>query len=78
MVKICNRRYRLYVMYGCPFCASHAHRARALMGLERAIANTAVHYHLNEQEGWAFSPDELEPLYGLRLLRELYAMASPD
>ena len=70
-------RYHLYVMYGCPW----AHRTlivRALKGLERAIDITAVHHHLDEQAGWTFSPDEPEPLYGLRRLRELYAMADPD
>jgi putative glutathione S-transferase len=69
-------RYHLYVMYGCPW----AHRTlivRALKGLERAIGITAVHHHLNEQEGWTFSPDEPEPFYGLRRLRELYTMAQP-
>lgn len=71
-------RYHLYVMYGCPW----AHRTllvRAVKGLERAIDVSAVHYHLeDEQAGWTFSPDEPEPLYGLRRLRELYTMASPS
>lgn len=69
-------RYHLYVMYGCPW----AHRTlivRALKGLEDAIGVTAVHWHLNEAEGWAFSADEPEPFYGVRHLRQLYAMADP-
>jgi glutathionyl-hydroquinone reductase len=70
-------RYHLYVMYGCPW-AQRTLIVRALKGLEGAIDITAVHYHLNEQEGWAFSPDAPDPLYGLRHLRELYAMADPD
>ena len=70
-------RYHLYVMYGCPW-AQRTLIVRALKGLERAIDVSAVHYHLNEQEGWAFPPDAPEPLYGLRRLRELYAMADPD
>lgn len=71
-------RYHLYVMYGCPW----AHRTlivRALKGLERAVAVTAVHHRLNEAAGlgWDFSPDEPEPLYGAQRLRELYTMAAP-
>lgn len=52
---------------------------RALKGLERAIDVTALHHHLNEEEGlgWMFAPDRPDPLYGLRGLRELYRMAQP-
>jgi glutathionyl-hydroquinone reductase len=69
-------RYHLYVMRGCPW----AHRTlivRALKGLEDAIEVTAVHYHMVEEEGWAFSADEPDPLHGLSHLRELYALANP-
>jgi glutathionyl-hydroquinone reductase len=68
-------RYHLYVMYGCPW----AHRTlivRTLKGLERAIGVTAVHYRATER-GWAFSPDEPDPLYGAGHLRDIYAKADP-
>ena len=69
-------RYHLYVMYGCPW----AHRTlivRALKGLQQAIGVTATHHRMGER-GWTFSPEEPEPLYGLRHLGELYAMADSE
>ncbi len=69
-------RYHLYVMFGCPW----AHRtliARRLKGLESAIGMTAVHHHLVEGEGWAFSPERPDPLHGFHHLRQLYELARP-
>ncbi len=68
-------RYHLYVMYGCPW-AHRALIARALKGLEDAIAITAAHHRLGD-EGWVFPLGAPEPLYGHTRLRELYAMADP-
>jgi glutathionyl-hydroquinone reductase len=68
-------RYHLYVTYGCPW----AHRTlivRALKGLEHVIGVTALQHRLGAQ-GWTFSPDDPDPLYGLERLGELYAMAEP-
>jgi glutathionyl-hydroquinone reductase len=68
-------RYHLYVSYACPW----AHRTllvRALKGLGQAIGVTAVNPRPTEQ-GWAFSPDDPEPFYGLTLLRDLYTKAEP-
>ncbi|HEU4412292.1 MAG TPA: glutathione S-transferase family protein [Polyangiaceae bacterium] len=69
-------RYHLYVSYACPW-ASRALAVRALKGLERAIGVTAVDPFMGER-GWAFSPGEPDPLYGLRYLHELYTKAVPD
>jgi len=66
-------RYHLYVSLACPW----AHRAlifRVLKGLQEMIPVTVVHPHML-QDGWQFDP--VEPLYGLRYLRELYTRAEP-
>lgn len=72
-------RYRLYVSYACPW----AHRtlvARALLGLEDAIAISVVDPHMGD-EGWAFSeragciPD---PVFGAQFLREIYTHAKSN
>jgi glutathionyl-hydroquinone reductase len=67
-------RYHLYAMLGCPW-AQRVLIVRELKGLQRAINVSFVHHHMVEEEGWAFSAQAPDPLYGLRFLRELYAMA---
>ncbi len=67
-------RYHLYAMLGCPW-AQRVLIVRELKGLQRAISVSFVHHHMVEEEGWAFSAQAPDPLYGLRFLRELYAMA---
>jgi glutathionyl-hydroquinone reductase len=67
-------RYHLYAMLGCPW-AQRVLIVRELKGLQRAISVSFVHHHMVEEEGWAFSAQAPDPLYGLRHLRELYAMA---
>jgi putative glutathione S-transferase len=72
-------RYHLYVSLACPW----AHRTlilRALLGLERALPVSVVHYHLGD-DGWSFAdgpgvvPDTV---HGTRLLREVYLKARQD
>jgi glutathionyl-hydroquinone reductase len=67
-------RYHLYAMVGCPW-AQRVLIVRELKGLQRAISVSFVHHHMIEQEGWSFSAQAPDPLYGLRHLRELYSMA---
>ena len=63
-------RYHLYAMLGCPW-AQRVLIVRELKGLQRAISVSFVHHHMVEEEGWAFSAQAPDPLYGLRFLREL-------
>jgi glutathionyl-hydroquinone reductase len=67
-------RYHLYAMLGCPW-AQRVLIVRELKGLQRAISVSFVHHHMAEEEGWAFSAQAPDPLYGLRFLHELYAKA---
>jgi len=69
-------RYHLYVSYACPW----AHRTlvvRALRGLEDAIGVTAVDPKMGD-DGWAFSKDDPDVLFGAQFLREIYLRAQPD
>ena len=70
-------RYHLYVARACPW----AHRtliARALMGLQDAIAVSYVD-PIRDDRGWAFSGgDYVDPVSGARYLREAYTASDPD
>jgi putative glutathione S-transferase len=68
-------RYHLYVSLACPW----AHRTlifRKLKKLTEAISVSIVHPHLLS-EGWTFSEDYPDHLYGLSRLYELYLKADP-
>jgi len=72
-------RYRLYVSHACPWC----HRltvARALKGLEEAIALSVVH-PLMLENGWELRDGPGctgDPANGARYVWELYTKARPD
>jgi putative glutathione S-transferase len=69
-------RYHLYVSYACPW----AHRTlifRALKGLERHIALSAVHWHMAEN-GWTFAPGDgvvPDPINGAQYMHQVYTAA---
>src|SRR6185295_12077069 len=68
-------RYHLYVARACPW----AHRTliiRALRGLEHAIGVTVVDPHMGD-DGWAFAPDDPDPVGPATFLREVYLRADP-
>ena len=68
-------RYHLYVSLACPW----AHRTlifRELKGLADIISVSVVEPLMLEQ-GWAFSEDYPEQLYGLDYMHQLYSKAMP-
>jgi len=69
-------RYHLYICRACPW----AHRAamtRALKGQDDAISLSLVQPERYD-DGWEFSEDHPDPLYGADYLRELYVRADPN
>jgi putative glutathione S-transferase len=69
-------RYHVYISRACPW----AHRVamtRALKGLDDAISLSIVQPERYD-DGWEFSEDHSDPLYGADYLRELYVRADAD
>lgn len=68
-------RYHLYVSLACPW----AHRTlifRQLKGLENLISVSVVQPLMLEQ-GWPFSEEHADHLYGLDYLHQIYSKAEP-
>jgi glutathionyl-hydroquinone reductase len=68
-------RYHLYAAWACPW----AHRTlitRSLRGLTGAVGATIVAPRMGE-DGWAFRPDDPDPIGGARFLHEVYTRADP-
>src|SRR5687767_2311481 len=68
-------RYHLYISLACPW----AHRTlifRKLKKLTEAIGVSVVHPHMLAQ-GWEFSEEWPDNLYGARTLYEIYQKADP-
>ncbi|HVY45284.1 MAG TPA: glutathione S-transferase family protein [Minicystis sp.] len=66
-------RYHLYASYACPW----AHRTlvtRAVRGLDAAVGLTIVDPKMGEG-GWAFSPDDPDPVTQGAFLRDVYLRA---
>jgi len=71
-------RYQLYASLACPW----AHRAlivRGLLGLEDTLGVTIVD-PIRDERGWRFtlSPDDRDPVTGVRFLAELYTASDPS
>jgi putative glutathione S-transferase len=69
-------RYHLYISRACPW----AHRAaltRRLTGLEDVVSLSLVEPERYD-DGWEFSDEHPDPLYGADYLREIYSRADPD
>jgi glutathionyl-hydroquinone reductase len=68
-------RYHLYVSYACPW-AQRTLVTRSLRGLEDAIPVTVLDPKMSD-EGWSFTDEEPDPLFGAKLLRDVYLRANP-
>lgn len=69
-------RYHLYISWACPW----AHRTailRRVKGLEDAVSLSSVDAFMGE-DGWTFSGDFPDPLFGLSHLRDVYTKADPE
>ncbi|WP_089821729.1 glutathione S-transferase family protein [Halogranum amylolyticum] len=69
-------RYHLYICRACPW----AHRTammRALKGLEHAVSLSLVE-PVRIDDGWEFSEQYPDPLYGTEYLRDVYAKADDE
>jgi len=69
-------RYHLYISRACPW----AHRTaivRRLKGLQGVISLSIVE-PVRINDGWEFSGQHPDPIYGKQYLRELYQMADPE
>ncbi|ELZ74740.1 glutathione S-transferase [Haloferax larsenii JCM 13917] len=69
-------RYHLYICRACPW----AHRTamtRALMGLEDVISLSLVE-PVRIDDGWEFSEEYPDPLYGEEFLRDVYLRADEE
>src|ERR671916_243667 len=68
-------RYHLYVSWACPW----AHRTaimRKLKGLDDAISLSSVAPFMGD-DGWSFSDEFTDPLFGAEHLRDIYTKADP-
>ncbi|MEO8551634.1 MAG: glutathione S-transferase C-terminal domain-containing protein [Kofleriaceae bacterium] len=68
-------RYHLYVARACPW-AQRTLITRSLRGLEHAVSVTSVDPHMGE-DGWAFKPDDPDPIGPSKFLRDVYLRADP-
>lgn len=69
-------RYHLYISWACPW----AHRTailRKVKGLEDAISLSSVDAVMGG-DGWTFSGDFPDPLFGMSHLRDVYTKADPE
>ncbi|MGH3089489.1 MAG: glutathione S-transferase family protein [Rubrobacteraceae bacterium] len=69
-------RYHLYVAWACPW----AHRTailRKVKGLEDATSLSSVQPFMGS-EGWTFSEDFPDPLFGMSHLSDIYVKADPE